>query len=71
MSTKWSGQPLVLVCGAISSESGVVHLLIKEATKTVRGLRGPDIVKVLEAIRVQLPKKKVAVFLDNASIHRA
>ena len=70
VTTRWVGEPNVLVCGVISSEHGLVHMLLKEATPTAKALKGADVVSVLKAVRAKRQKKKVALFMDNASIHR-
>jgi len=45
---------------------------IKEATKTLRGLKGADLVEVVQAVRAKVGKEqKLAIFLDNATIHKA
>jgi len=63
-------QPQIHACAAISSESGWVHRLVREATEQAKGLRSADVVAVLESIRATLgTEKKIAVFWNNASIH--
>ena len=78
--TAWSpkGQPLrtlgrfankqvVVVCGAISSERGLVHMKYG-----YRSFNAMDMVQMFKKVRQKSGKhKKLALFMDNASIHRA
>ena len=68
---KWSDAKLVMVCGLISKESGVVHMETRMKTQTFRAFKAIDIVGIIELLRATWPLKRMAIFLDNASIHKA
>ena len=44
---------------------------LREKTKEFRGFKAADLVEILQALRDAFPTRKLALFLDNASIHRA
>ena len=60
-----------MVCGLISAESGVIHMEVRSKTATFRAFKAIDVVGILEVLRATYPLKKMALFLDNASIHKA
>ena len=63
---------MVMVCGVISVDSGKVWFQVTEKTLLKKGLNSEDICKVFQRLRNNCgPEKKICVFLDNASIHRA
>ena len=68
---KFSDAKLVIVCGLISQESGVVHMDVRMKTADFRAFRAIDVVGIIELLRATYPLKRMAIFLDNASIHKA
>ena len=63
---------MVLACGCISEELGLVYVLMKEKTKLLKGFRSEHMVEMLQDIRERVgPRRKIAVFWDNASIHKS
>ena len=44
---------------------------IRSKTKTFKAFKAMDIAGIIELLRASYPLKQMALFLDNASIHRA
>ena len=44
---------------------------VRSKIKQFRAFKAIDIVGIIELLRASYPLKKMAIFLDNASIHRA
>ena len=64
---RFSGYPKIVVCGVISPVRGNVYYHIGE-----RSFDSQDMIDVLSAIRAAYtPKDKLALFWDNAGMHRA
>ena len=65
--SRFNSSKKIVVCGAISSCTGAVHFKYG-----YRSFKAPDLVEMLQQIRASVGKrKKVAVFWDNATCHRA
>ena len=68
---KWDTEPMVIVCGLISAEFGVVHMEIVEKTKDFKAFKADDLLDMLDCLRETYPDKELAIFLDNAGMHRS
>ena len=65
---KWSKKRYVAVFATISVENGCVLRMYKVG----EAFKSPDIDEFLERLRSRMgPHKKIAVFWDNASIHKS
>ena len=69
LKARYQAKPLVLVCGAISVEHGMIHAHIVEKTKSKFGLDSDDMIEFLRALRAKIPDQNFGVFWDNASMH--
>ena len=65
--SRFTNQPKVVVCGVISPVRGNVYYHYG-----IRSFNAQDVIEVLKAVRADAgPKAKLALFWDNARIHRA
>ena len=65
--SKWSNKQVVVVCGAISAHRGRFHMKYG-----IRSFNAMDMVEMYKEMRnINSPNGKLAIFLDNASIHKA
>jgi len=64
---KWTSLPQIKACGVICQEVGLVH-----CAYSADAFRGEDMAAIYKRVRDYFgPALKVAIFLDNATIHRA
>ena len=70
LNSRFQEQPLVIVCGLISPEVGVVHMEVVEKDKDFKAFKGDNFVDILEAVREAYPERSIAIFLDNLSAHK-
>ena len=65
--SRFAGLKKVVVCGVIGPLHGNVHYRYGE-----RSFNAQDMVKILHAVRIAMgPNTKIAIFWDNASIHKS
>lgn len=64
---RFANKQVVVVCGAISTERGLIYMKYG-----YRSFDGMDMVDMYKQVRLHSPRhKKLALFLDNASIHKS
>ena len=68
---KWGAHKQVLTCAIIDGVHGVLVLETIERTEDHKGFDRYDMIGILRKLRDRLPEGNIALFWDNASIHKA
>ena len=68
---KWSEKPMVIVCGLINQDVGIVHMEMRQKDKEFKAFKAVDLVDIMHDLAAAYKDRRIMIFMDNASIHKA